>query len=174
MGDASDDYSSEVEQLVSAEYTNALRFASSMTRDADIARDIVQESFTRLIGRWADVRDPRAYLFQIVANLGRNDARRSADAELPDAPADGHDAAGTVDTRLVVRAAVYALPSAQRNVVWLRYFVGMSLGEIGLVLGHPEGSVKSLHHHAKRRLSRTLALPGMTATSGRAVVRARP
>lgn len=55
---------------------------------------------------------------------------------------------------MAVRHAVSALPAAQRTVVALRYFVGMSVAETAAVMGVSEGSVKQHMHRA------TVALRG--------------
>jgi RNA polymerase sigma factor (sigma-70 family) len=147
-----------LDRLVEEEYANALGFALSMTRDRDRAADIVQEAFARLISRWREVREPRAYLFQVIANLARTEWHRAGRPDPVLLVAE--EVRDAVETRLVVREAVWELPPAQRNVIWLRYFVGLPLAEIARVLDHPEGSVKSLHHYAKRRLARLLTRGG--------------
>ena len=143
-----------LDRLIADEYPNAMGFALSLTRDRERAADLVQEAFARMIARWGEVREPRSYLFQVIANLARTEWRKLG---RPDPVLLVAEQAGdSADTRIVVREAVFTLPAAQRNVIWLRYFLGMPLAEIARVLGHPEGSVKSLHHHAKRRLARLL------------------
>ncbi len=144
----------QLERLIDAEYSNALGFALALTRDLDQAQDIVQEAFTRLIGRWVGVREPHAYLFEVIANLARAEWLRQGRPEpvlrIAEEAGDG------VVTQLVVREAVWTLPPAQRDVIWLRYFLDLPLGEIARVLDRPEGTVKSLHHHAKQGLAHAL------------------
>lgn len=50
------------------------RFVSAarrMVRNPEEARDLVQEAFTRLLVMegWADIANPRAYVFRMVRNL---------------------------------------------------------------------------------------------------------
>ncbi len=129
-------------------------YARSLIRDRDRADEIVQEAFARLAARWPGPRDPRAYLNTIIANLARTEWRRRGrpDPVLPIAEEFVDDA----ETRLDVRDAVWSLPHAQRNVIWLRYYAGLPISEIAQVLRRPEGSVKALHYDGKRRLAHLL------------------
>jgi RNA polymerase sigma-70 factor (ECF subfamily) len=56
----------------------------------------------------------------------------------------------------VAAAAVAELPSAQREVLLLRYQDELSYAEIALVVGCPIGTVRTRLHHAKRRLHELL------------------
>jgi RNA polymerase sigma factor (sigma-70 family) len=143
-----------LDRLIAAEYSHAMGFAMSMTRDRDRAADVVQEAFARLISRWGEVREPRAYLFQVIVNLTRNEWRKAGRPEPVLLIAE--EVGDSIDTQLVVREAVWTLPPAQRRVIWLRYFLGLPLAEIAKILSSSEGNVKALHHHAKRRLARAL------------------
>jgi RNA polymerase sigma-70 factor (ECF subfamily) len=57
----------------------------------------------------------------------------------------------------VVRAT-RDLPEAQREVIALRFAVGLSIAETAQVLGKREGNVKALQHKAVVRLQRALAV----------------
>jgi RNA polymerase sigma-70 factor (ECF subfamily) len=60
------------------------------------------------------------------------------------------------ETRDRVRAALVALPAADREVLVLRYLEGMTTAEVAAVLGLGEGAVKMRHRRALDRLSRVL------------------
>jgi len=58
---------------------SAFRLAYLLTGDADQAEDLVQDAFVKLIGRFANLRNPDsfdAYLRQTVVNLTRSTFRR--------------------------------------------------------------------------------------------------
>src|SRR5215831_11353692 len=62
------------------------RFALRLTRNADRARDIVHESVLRALKHESVVRDPRAWLFQIVyhtfiSQRQRDERRRASDED---------------------------------------------------------------------------------------------
>lgn len=56
----------------------------------------------------------------------------------------------------IVREAVAALPSGHREVLVLAYWSGLSVREIAVVLGVPEGTVKARTWDARERLRRLL------------------
>jgi RNA polymerase sigma-70 factor (ECF subfamily) len=61
----------------------------------------------------------------------------------------------------VVRQALRRLTPDQQQVIILKFVEGLSNAEVGLILGKPEGAVKSLQHRALAALRRQLekALP---------------
>jgi RNA polymerase sigma-70 factor, ECF subfamily len=138
-------------QFVGEHYPGAIGFARSLARDRDRADDLVQEAFARLMAGPPGVRDQRAYLNTIIVNLARAEWRQERRPYA--APMLVETVADDVDLRLDVGQAVRSLPQAQRDVIWLRYYAGLPVQEIATLLRHPEGSVKSLLHHARRRLA---------------------
>jgi len=55
-----------------------------------------------------------------------------------------------------VAVAVQRLPDAQRDVIALRFAVGLSIAETAQVLGKRQGNVKALQHKAVTRLQKIL------------------
>ena len=55
-----------------------------------------------------------------------------------------------------VAEAVQKLPDAQRDVIALRFAVGLSIAETAQVLGKRQGNVKALQHKAVGRLQKIL------------------
>jgi RNA polymerase sigma factor (sigma-70 family) len=121
----------------------------------DLAEDIAQETLVRVCGRWRQVREavsPSAWAHRVAFNLAKSHGRRDAvwlrvrSRALPrDLELEEHDDAEAAS----VRAAVAALPSAQRRVVILRYFADLSIRDVAAVMGCPENTVKT---HARRAL----------------------
>ncbi len=101
-------------------------------------------------------------------DLARASGRRTRrEAELPatfDLADPAAEDVATVLTRGVearqVRAAMGALPAAQRRVVELAYFEGMTMTEIGAELEVPVGTAKSRARLALRRLRAELVPEG--------------
>ena len=56
-----------------------------------------------------------------------------------------------------VRRATELLPDAQREVIALRFAVGLSIADTAKVLGKREGNVKVLQHKAVAKLQKLLA-----------------
>lgn len=65
-----------------------------------------------------------------------------------------------------VRKAVNDLPERYQDVVALRFFAGKQVAEIGVILGKPIGTVKSLLHRGIERLRQTLTQARQGATFG--------
>jgi RNA polymerase sigma-70 factor (ECF subfamily) len=161
-------------------FTAALRLCG---RWAD-AEDLTAEAFLRAYralsgydGRRIAALQPRPWLMTILLNVWRN-SRRTDARKPPPAPLD--QAAEAADPREGVEAAVERhetggeladllgrLPAAQRTAVVLRHVVDLPIAEIAVVLGVPEGTVKS---HVSRGLRR---LRGLTTshTNGTEVLR---
>jgi RNA polymerase sigma-70 factor (ECF subfamily) len=55
-----------------------------------------------------------------------------------------------------VRRAAELLPEAQRDVITLRFAVGLSIAETAQALGKREGNVKALQHKAVAKLQKML------------------
>ncbi len=139
------------------------RFAWSLTRNADVADDLVQDCLEHALGAWhrrhADG-DLRAWLFAILYNLHvsgrRRDARRSrllgeATAHDTGAQASSQDAA--VHCAQVL-AQLDTLPEEQRAVLLLVGVEGLGYGEAAQVLDLPVGTVMSRLSRGRERLRR--------------------
>ncbi len=144
------------------------RLAVRVTGDPDLAEECVAETFSRLLHALRAGGGPRqhlrAYLFRIAHNWLNDQYRRrptlSLDPErdAPTAP-DGWDAAWQAES---LRAALATLPPAQRTVLTLRFFEGLSPAEVAEVMGRSVGAVKVLQHRALRALRQRLRPAGDT------------
>jgi RNA polymerase sigma factor (sigma-70 family) len=120
--------------------------------------DLVQESFLQAFVSLARLRDPdrfSAWLAGIVVNVHRATARRAPLTLLADWPEPLHPAspeglpsAEDLDRAEALRAAVAALPEAQRRAVEQYYYDDLPIGQIA---GSP-GAAKTSLHKARRRL----------------------
>ncbi len=149
------------EALVRRHQEPVFRLAYLILGDAADAEDAAQETFIRAftaLHRFDETRPLRPWLLSIAANLARN-RRRSlgrywgalqrafqANPEPYHPPPERAEAA---DARRL-REAVSRLRPDGQDIVYLRYFLGLSEGEAAAALGIPAGTAKS-------RLSRTLA-----------------
>ena len=103
------------------------------------AADIVQESFARVWQRWDDLDDPGPYLNRVVLNLCRDHARRRQ-RHLGVLPRLARSQVGG-DEHEILDDVLARLPFRQRAAVVLRYWGGLSNGEIAEELGCAPGSV---------------------------------
>ncbi|HEX5429363.1 MAG TPA: sigma-70 family RNA polymerase sigma factor [Pedococcus sp.] len=146
------------------------RFAMRLTRDPQVAEDLVQEALLRA---W---RDPgladrseqasRAWLFTVVRNLvvdrWRSAAARHevvADELVEPSIA---DRSGEVLDRWLVGDALRSLTRQHRHVIAAAYYEGRSVADIAAELRIPEGTVKSRLHYGLRSLRLALQEKGVT------------
>jgi RNA polymerase sigma-70 factor (sigma-E family) len=133
-------------------------FAILLVDDLATAEDVVQDAFLALHRRWGRIRDPQAaydYLRTSVLNGGRSQLRRRRLRTVrPERP--GADAASAESVAVdraehhQVAAGLATLPTRQRQVLVLRYYLEQSEAEIARTLSISTGSVKQ---HASRGLA---------------------
>lgn len=142
-------------------------YAIAYTRvsDGQLAEDVAQEAFLTAYARITQLKDASAFpawLRRIaltqVDRVNRAQLHEALDEDaLPD-PAAGPEAAVQAhELRARVRAAVAALPAAQRAVTSDFYFEGQSQREISERLGLPLATVKKRLQYARAHLRGLLA-----------------
>jgi RNA polymerase sigma-70 factor (sigma-E family) len=151
------DADTALEQLYAAHWRRLVRLAVLLLRDQGVAEEVVQDAFVAMHGRWRSLRDPdkaAAYLRQAVVNRSRSALRHRGVVEryVARQPAPGNAEAAdgpslAADRRTAVLDALRALPTRQREVLALRYYLELSEIEIADALGISRGSVKA---HASR------------------------
>jgi RNA polymerase sigma-70 factor (ECF subfamily) len=145
--------------------------ARLILRDAELARDAVQEA---LIRAWRDLpglRDPdrfEAWLHRLTVNacldLARRRRRRPIEVELDpiDSPATS-DHSGVLADRELVNGALMRLDPGHRAVVAMHYLLDMPLPEVAAALHIPPGTAKSRLHYALAAMRRSVATEPETA-----------
>lgn len=140
-------------------------FAITLTRDAEAAKDLMQETIYRALANQEKYNvgtNIKAWLYTIMRNIFINNYRRKAkqqtifDSTPNDFLLDTHQTAVTNDaiTRLnmkEVQAAIHGLPEIFRNP-FLLYFDGYKYHEIAAMLKEPLGTIKSRIHFARKLL----------------------
>lgn len=138
--------------------------ALSITRDEDVAQDVVQEAFVkafRALDRFRGDASFRSWLLTIAANESRGAWRkRKRRAETPiDGVAPIESGAPSPEEMAEVaseseraREMLSTLPEKQRLSIALRIDEGLSFREIGDVIGSSEGAARVNYFHGIRRL----------------------
>ena len=182
-----DAFTGEALALLDSLYGTALR----LTRDADRAQDLVQDTYLkayRARARFVAGTNLKAWLFTILHNTWRNRRRDQArsrvefDSDAVDRLSEtpGATLASTSESpeALLLRASLGAelqaalegLPEAFRQAVWLRDVEELSYQEIADVMAIPVGTVMSRISRGRRLLHQRLIAAGgdQTLAGGRA------
>jgi RNA polymerase sigma factor (sigma-70 family) len=142
------------------------RYLARLTGDPDLAADVAQEAFLRLLEQEPPPTAVRPWLFRVATNLVRDSARHarrrqvlvldgrapSAHGDPPPAPDRGVD---RDQARDLVRRALDGLSSKERRALLMRE-EGFRHREIADVLGTTTGSVGTLLSRAIRKAAHQL------------------
>lgn len=135
--------------VYAAHYAPLVRLAYVTTGSMPAAEDIVQDAFVEWLRRYADVESPVPYLRRAVVSRCTSWIRRRI-VERRHAGVAGHPPAVASPDRdaVAVRSALARISPRQRSAVFLRFYLDLSVPEIGAALDCPPGTVKSLLHRA--------------------------
>ena len=158
------------ERLVERHAQVAFRVACVLSGSAADAEEAAQDAFVKAhgaLGRFRPGAPWRPWLLSIVANEARN-RRRSAgrrvrlqlraaeQVPLPAAAASTETAVLVAERDATLRAALATLPSRDREVVYLRYFLDLGEADMAAALHCRPGTVKSRLSRALDRLRAAL------------------
>ena len=128
-----------------------LRFAFYLTGDPERARDLVQDAFVRVAGRFAHLRQPDRfdlYLRRTIVNLHTSRLRRLRLEREYLAREGARTASAHVDPDPVERdevwLAIVALPPRQRAAVVLRYYEDLSERDAAEILACSVGALNQM------------------------------
>jgi RNA polymerase sigma-70 factor (ECF subfamily) len=151
---------------VLASVTSLRAFAISLTRDAEKAEDLVQETVLRAISKQEQFvagTNMQAWLFTILRNQFCSEHRKSL-REVEDG--DGSYAATLIsipdhEDRIMLKAlaaALAKLPEGQRKAIMLVGAQGMSYEAAAQALGCAVGTIQSRVNRARNRLAELMGL----------------
>lgn len=151
--------------LVSEHQEPIFRLAYLILGDPDDAKDIAQETFIRAfrsLDRFDERRPLKPWLLRIAANLSRNQLRSSGRywaaltrfgrREIDENWSVAEETSTQEEKSRTLWAAVRRLRQADQEVVYLRYFLDLSVEETATALEIAPGTVKSRLHRSLRRL----------------------
>lgn len=155
---------------------NVYGYVRSIVHDHHEAEDVTQHVFAKLIhviGKYEERDVPFfAWILRVARNVAVDHIRRQRLVpveEVRKSDEGGGDPAGGGRMRDLTDA-LSKLPRAQREVLVLRHFAGLSPTEIAERTGRSEGSIHGLHHRGRRALRADLMTHGAapsTIDSGR-------
>ena len=162
-----------VGELYDRHHTRIFRYLWSRLRDPHLAEDLTGEVFVRMVRDLPRYRPRgipfRAWLYRIAHNLAVDQQRlqgRHPLVSLDDAEslhAEGQDPEARVERQITVERverALETLDPTQREVIVLRFLVGLSLREAAAMLDKTVGAIKSLQHRGLVALRAALNAAG--------------
>ena len=137
------------------------RYLLGLTRDADLAEELTQETFYQAI-RTSDRFDGSCkvstWLCAIAKNFFIDEKRRKSRSDAvpeEDTPAPGKSVeqmAVDRDSSFRIHLALHALEEPYREVFELRIFGELSFREIGMIFGKTENWARVTYHRARLKL----------------------
>jgi RNA polymerase sigma-70 factor (ECF subfamily) len=149
-----------IDRLYRQHATEGIRFAVAVSGSNDLAEDLLQDAFVKVMSRMRDRGDPanfRNYLYACIVNGVRSNwrsVRRERLLLLRQGGPDEHQPCMTdgVEDRAELRERLMILPPRQRAALFLMYYEGRSEQEAAMILGVSVGAVRSLVNRAKRKI----------------------
>ena len=143
-------------QSIQATIPALRRYARALTRDAEVADDLVQDTLVRALRseHLFHGGDIRSWLYTILTNLNRNRLRSLArrPAHTPIEDADAPDFAGPEAGGRDIERALASLVDDQRGALLLVVLEGLSYREVAEVQGVPIGTVMSRLARARAQI----------------------
>ena len=138
--------------------SSATRYAIVLTGNEEIARDVVQEAFTRVLGRFRRTRQEPdvldVYIRRTILNIWRSHLRRKQleRRHLP-STSSGEDATTTdLESRDQILRLLMILSPRERAAVFLRYYQDRSIAQIAQEFDCSHGAVRSILMRALNKL----------------------
>jgi len=165
---------SDFHDLIEREIPRLRPYARALTRSADRADDLVQETLLRAVAKahlWQQGTDIRAWLFTIMHNQYVNMVRRAIREEATiDIEQMSSSLVATTDPTASrqlreLERALGRLPGDQREVILLVGLEGLSYEAAAQILGVPVGTVRSRLSRGRDALRRLMDLEGPNSAS---------
>ena len=182
--------------LVDAYWQRLFGYALRATGNAELAQDLVQETFLRIVqrlGRYDDQGKFEAWLFRILVNLvrdhGRSLARHPTQSTVMECDGERIELINEMSGKLqepfdplyrqedvdALQLALRRLPEGDRQILLLRHFADMPFKDIARTLNCPIGTALARAHRALGKLRSLMEVsngqPGPKAESSARTLR---
>lgn len=155
--------------LVDAYWQRLFGYALRVTNNAELAQDLVQETFLRIVqrlGRYDDQGKFEAWLFRILVNLvrdhGRSLSRHPTQSTVIESDGERIELTDELSGKVpppveplyhheevvALQEALRKLPEGDRQILFLRHFADMPFKDIARTLNCPIGTVLARAHRA--------------------------
>jgi RNA polymerase sigma-70 factor (ECF subfamily) len=151
----------DFERLYQSSRDDVFAYAAGLLRDPAAAEDVTSTAFERAYRKRSRFNprkgSPRAWLFGIARNAALDELRRRGrQAELSVDPIDATHTDSAEDERgelrTILAGALARLEARERELIALKFFAGLSNGEIARVLDTSESNAGTKLHRAVTKL----------------------
>jgi RNA polymerase sigma factor (sigma-70 family) len=155
-----------------SEECGLLRYAIGLVGRRTVAEELVQETFLRLHQVWAEVDNPRAWLYRSVRNLALNHLRdRKPESELKEDTATAEDnppaeVLGRNEAVGMMRLLLAEMSEEDRNLIRLKYNDDLKYQEISQRTGLSVSNIGYRLHHVLKGLADALRHAGIEGSRG--------
>jgi len=137
-------------------YPAMVAIADSLLGDRHFAEDVAQETFAKAAVKLPQLKNTNKFagwLATICRNQARNMVRRENVVQLNDELSRTSTKSQRDDSRDIVLRAMKQLSVPARELVYLRYYDGLSYEQISKVLGISEQAINGRLRRAKRKMA---------------------
>ena len=150
-------------ELCQRYYTAMVAIAHSVLGDRHLAEDAAQQAFAKAAVKLPQLKKESRFanwLAVICRNVAKDIARRTENLHSTDDLSMVAAKSSDDETTEVVRQAISRLPVSARELVFLRFYDGMSYEQISAVLGISEQAINGRLRRTKKKLAGYLRLNG--------------
>jgi RNA polymerase sigma-70 factor, ECF subfamily len=144
-------------------YGAMVAIGHAILRDRHLAEDAAQQAFAKAAVNLGKLRRPEqfgSWLAAICRNEAKDLARARQTPSIKDEPVPADSQSDTDESYKVVREALNRLPAEAKEVIYLRFYDGLSYDRISAVLGISEQAINGRLRRAKKRLAQYLRRSG--------------
>ena len=145
------------EQVYGKYAAELLRFAAGLVGPT-AADDVLSSAFVKAITspRWPEIDDRRSYLYRTVLNEARQHFRGDRRRLAREFRAARGEAVPSAESAIDLADALARLPTEERAVVFLAYWMGFSVSESATALSLAPRTVERQLHRARSHLRKAL------------------
>ena len=150
-------------QLTRYYYPAMVAIAHSILGNRDSAEDAAQLAFARVAIKLPQLKDCRKFagwLAVICRNAAKDLARRQNDRKVTERYFGKDDKSDSDGSKEAVKEALKKLSDSAREIIYLRYYDGLSYEQISSVLGISEQAINGRLRRAKKKLAQILRRKG--------------
>ncbi|MCP4258143.1 MAG: sigma-70 family RNA polymerase sigma factor [Planctomycetes bacterium] len=143
-------------ELCQRYYPAMVAIAHSVLGDRHLAEDAAQQAFAKAAVRLPQLKKENLFanwLAVICRNVAKDIARNKKNFRSTDDFSTVTAKSSNDETSEIVRQAISKLPASARELVFLRYYDGMSYEQISAVLGISEQAINGRLRRAKKKMA---------------------